>query len=254
MGGGKLKMGANKLEAFTIEVVNRKDIHEADYNPRKISEAARKKLQKFLKEHGSWCPLILNKRTMTLVSGHQRLSIMDTVLKKDDYELTMSVVDVDEKTEISGNVFMNNQSAMGEWDISALQDLHVIMPDIDFVKDFGFDESEIDIMLSDFIKKADTGDDQPLIDLVHEAKKSAEDFRQMKKEQRDKAKERDAENPQDAHELSSLDYTLTVVFPNNREKADFMRKIKKDPKEKFIKSTVLFDISKGVYNLSVLEK
>jgi ParB-like chromosome segregation protein Spo0J len=100
-------MGANKLEAFTIEVVNRKDIHGADYNPRKITESAKKKLRKFLKENGLWEPLILNKRTMTLVSGHQRLSIMDSLLRKDDYDLTMSIIDVDEKLEVSGNVFMN---------------------------------------------------------------------------------------------------------------------------------------------------
>jgi hypothetical protein len=72
----------------------------------------------------------------------------------------------------------------------------------------------------------------------------------MKKNQREKAKARDEDNPQDVHELSNLDYTLTVVFPNNREKADFMRKIRKDPKEKFIKSTIFYDISQGVYNLS----
>jgi hypothetical protein len=57
-------MGANELEKFTIEVINRKDIHGADYNPRIITEAAKKKLRKFLKENGLWSPLVLNKRTI----------------------------------------------------------------------------------------------------------------------------------------------------------------------------------------------
>ena len=106
-------MGANSLEAFTVEVVNRRDIHGADYNPRKIDDRAKKKLHRFLKDNGLWSPLVLNRRTMTLVSGHQRLSCMDAILRRDDYELTMSIVDVDEKTEVTGNIFMNNQEAMG---------------------------------------------------------------------------------------------------------------------------------------------
>jgi hypothetical protein len=96
------------------------------------------------------------------------------------------------------------------------------------------------------------------IDPVKEAKKEAgkskpqqemkpEDFRRMKAEQREKEKERQA----DRHELSDLDYTLTVVFPNNHEKRDFMRKIRKDPKEKYVKSTVLLDLYNRVYDISV---
>jgi len=242
-------MGANKLEKFEIVKVNRQDIHGADYNPRKITEAAKKKLRDFLKKNGLWQPLVINKRTMTLVSGHQRLAIMDSLLRKDDYDLTVSRVDVDEKTEVSGNVFMNNPSAMGEWDTFALQDLHSLFPDIDYEIDLGFDKSEIDIMLGDMFNDVDI--EAPLIDPVKEAKKlETEDFRQMKKNQRENTKNAD---PEDVHELSDLNYTLTVVFPNNREKADFMRKIKKDPKEKYVKSTLLFDISKGVYNLSPLD-
>jgi ParB-like chromosome segregation protein Spo0J len=243
---------ANKYEKFTVEQIKRCEIHGADYNPRKITEEAKKKLKRSLKEHGLVMPIVVNRRTMAIVSGHQRVSLLDDIIRKDDYPLTVAMVDVDEKEEAVLNVSLNNQSLMGEWDTFALQDIHNLFPDIDFVSDFGFDESDIDIMLGDFLK--DDAIEQPLIDPMNEAKKSAEDFRQMKKEQREKAKNKEEENPQDVHELSDLDYTLTVVFPNNREKADFMRKIRKDPKEKFVKSAVLFDISKGVYNLSALEK
>ena len=241
----------NKYEKFTIEQIKRNEIHGADYNPRKISEEAKKKLKKSLKEHGLVMPIVVNRRTMTIVSGHQRVSILDDVIRKDDYPLKVAMIDVDEKEEAVLNVSLNNESLMGEWDTFALQDLHTLFPDIDYVSDFGFDESAIDIMLGDILKADEP--ETPLIDPVKEAKKpEAEDFRQMKRDQREKARAGN-DDPKDVHELSDLDYTLTVVFPNNREKADFMRKIRKDPKERFVKSTVLFDISKGVYSLSAIE-
>ena len=245
-------MGANKLEKFEIVKVNRKDIHGVDWNPRKISESARKKLKAGLKKFGLVQPIIVNKRSMNIVGGHKRIEEMDTILRNDDYDLHVAMIDVDERGEVSLNVLLNNTSVMGEWDIFALQDLHRLFPDIDYVSDFGFDESEVDIMLGDFFKSEP---ETPLIDPMKEVKKlDTEDYRQMKKAQREKVKERENENPQDAHELSNLDYTLTIVFPNNRDKADFMSRIKKDPKEKFVKSTILYDISNGIYNLSAISQ
>lgn len=259
-------MGANKLEAFTIETVNRKNIHGADYNPRKISETAKKKLKTFLKENGLWQPLTINRQTMTLVSGHQRLAIMDSLLRTDDYDLTMSVVDVDEKTEVSGNVFMNNPSAMGEWDITALQDIANMFPDIDY-QNMGFDLSDIEVMqlekeaeeIYNLVKdpvseakksaKAETQGESPG-DTLEESEPAftADDFRDIKKKSRENAK---AENDAGMGSVDTVDYVLQVVFPNNHEKRDFMRRIRKDPKEKYVKSTVLLDIFNHVYDLSV---
>jgi hypothetical protein len=237
-------MAANKLEAFTIEIINRKDIHGADYNPRKITESARKKLRKFLKENGLWQPLVLNKRTMTLVSGHQRLAIMDSLLRKDDYDLTMSIVDVDEKKEVSRNVFMNNQSAMGEWDVFALQDIKEIFPEIDFEADMGFDESDINILLGK------QQEEQKLIEEQAQAEEfTADTFREAKKKSREKAK---AENHNgNSYNLAESDYVIQIVFPNNHEKHEFMKKIRKPEKEKYLKSSILLDIYNHVYDISV---
>ena len=240
-------MPANKLESFTIEIINRRDIHGADYNPRKITESAKKKLRKFLKENGLWSPLVLNKRTMTLVSGHQRLSIMDSLLRKDDYNLTMSVVDVDEKTEVSGNVFMNNQSAMGEWDIFALQDIKGIFPEIDFQADMGFDESDINILFGKQEAEQKLIEQQAIADDF-----TADSFREAKKQSRQKAK-KDNESG-DSYNLAESDYVIQIVFPNNHEKHEFMRKIRKPEKETYLKSTVLLDIYNHVYDISVFGK
>jgi hypothetical protein len=242
-------MRANKLEAFDIEVINRKDIHGADYNPRKITESAKKKLRKFLKEEGQLEPLTLNKRTMTLVSGHQRLAIMDTLLRRDDYNLTMSVVEKDEKSEVKCNVFMNNPSAQGEWDIMLLQDIKQQYPEIDYVEDMGFDQSDIDVMLLDTAKEEFDLVTDTISEAKKETKKAKEGYREAKKEARETAK---AENDLGMGAVDTIDYVVCVTFPNNREKREFMRKIRKPEKEKYIKSSILLDIQNGVYDISVL--
>jgi hypothetical protein len=264
MGGAKLKDrqpeetprktwkgNANEYERFWPERVKRSGIHGAPYNPRKISEAALKKLKQKIKKHGLVNPVTINRRTMNIVGGHQRIKDLDDLIRKPDYELTVAMIDCDEKEEATINVLLNNTSLQGEWDVFALEDLKNIFPDIDYTADFGFDESEIDIMFGDMFSGGASGEAEALTaDLMKEAKK-AEDFRAMKKEQREKAKDENAEGK--SFNLEDSDYTVTVVFPNNREKADFMRKIRKDAKEKYIKSSVIFDISNGVYNLSIFQ-
>ena len=232
-------MGANKLEAYEIEVVNRSDIQEADYNPRVIKENSRKKLVKFLKTNGLWSPLIVNKRNMTLVSGHQRLSCMDTVLRKNDYDITVSMIDVDEKTEISGNLFLNNVSAQGEYDPFLLEGIAELCPEIDFVIDAGFDQSDIDVLLGVAEGKETVSEE------IDEATKDK--FREIKKKDRESKKEANAESGD--YSLNDIDYTVSFVFPNNREKARFMENIRKPLNEKFLKSTILFDIYEHKFNL-----
>ena len=169
-------MGANKLENFEIVKVNRKDIHGADYNPRKISESARKKLRAGIKKYGIVQPVIVNKKTMNIVGGHQRITEMDTIIRKPDYELSITMIDVDEKNEVSINVFLNNQSAMGEWDTFALQDIKGIFPEIDFEIDMGFDVSDINILFGKQEKE------QKLIEEQTEAQEyTADTFREAKK-------------------------------------------------------------------------
>jgi hypothetical protein len=244
MGANELTTPANKLEKFTIEKVHRRDIRGADYNPRKISESARKKLRKKLRQCGLLQPIIVNKTTMNITGGHQRVGAMDAIMGTDDYYLTVAMIEVSEKEEAAINVFLNNPSAQGEWDIFALQDMKDIFPDIDFQIDMGFDESDVNIMFGK--QEADTK-------LMEEQSKAqeytADHFRNAKKETRENAK-RDNQRG-DSYNLAESDYVVQVVFPNNHEKREFMRKIKKPENEKFLKSTVLLDIYNQVHDISV---
>ena len=117
--GGKL----SKYQKFEVEVISRGEIHGADYNPRVISEDARKRLKRMLAKHGLVQPLVWNRRTGNLVSGHQRLSQLDQLERSQDYDLQVSVVDVDEREEKILNVQLNNPSMQGDWDMDKLNGL-----------------------------------------------------------------------------------------------------------------------------------
>lgn len=238
-------MGVNKLEKYEIKTIKRSEIHEADYNPRKISDSARKKLKRGMKTLGLLSPIIVNITTMNIVGGHQRISIMDEENKypEKDYDLTVAMVELSEQDEVKANVLLNNQGVMGEWDISALGSLKDIFPDLNFETDLGFDTSDIDIM---FGKSFQPVEKKEIEEKTAEFNK--DDFREMKREQRAKAKEENEENG--AYHLNDNDYAVTFVFPNNREKQKFMEKIHKPQKETHLKATILYDIYRQQYNLS----
>lgn len=115
------------MERFTIKAIDRSSIELADYNPRRISDSAKKKLRAGMTDLGLLAPLIWNEKTGRLVSGHQRLSILDEENRYPhhnlDYSITVSAVWLDEAEERAANVLLNNQAAMGEWDLGGLSEL-----------------------------------------------------------------------------------------------------------------------------------
>ena len=107
----------------------RSQINFANYNPRKITDKARKLLKKNLKERGLLGGIVFNLTTGNLISGHQRISIIDEVnrynpdTKENDYSLRVEAVEMDLKTEKEQNIFMNNKSVQGEFEDEMLRDL-----------------------------------------------------------------------------------------------------------------------------------
>jgi hypothetical protein len=127
----KRKTAINRSESAEIM---RSEIVFADYNPRRISEDARKTLRKGLKTFGLVGGIVVNKRTNTgkymLVSGHQRLTEMDAIqgYPGKDYPVRVEVVSLSDKEEKELNILLNNPGAMGEWDSDLLAKL---IPTID---------------------------------------------------------------------------------------------------------------------------
>jgi hypothetical protein len=113
----------SKFEKWTPFGVRRSLIKNAPYNPRVISDEAKKRLKENIKTVGLVQPIIWNKTTGNCLGGHQRLAVLDALEGRGDYFLTVAVVELDEKTEKEQNVFLNNTSAQGDWDIEALAKL-----------------------------------------------------------------------------------------------------------------------------------
>ena len=94
-----------RFQAFEAQELLRSQIQNAPYNPRRIGAKERGELKKKLRQVGLVETLVWNKRSGNLVSGHQRLSILDDLEGGRDYSLTMAVVDFDDITEKEINVF-----------------------------------------------------------------------------------------------------------------------------------------------------
>lgn len=141
-------MKENKIKQAEIREIKRSEINFAAYNPRNITEEARKALKANLKKIGLLGGVVWNEETGNLVSGHQRVSIMDDVNKYDpatnenDYVFRVEVAHLDEKTEKEQNLFMNNHKVQGEFDPEKLV---LMLEDID-LGNTGFDDFDLDIM------------------------------------------------------------------------------------------------------------
>lgn len=136
-------MAKTRHQAFTVETVNRRDIKIADYNPRSICARNRENLKEALADNGLVETLVVNRRTGTLVSGHQRLSVLDTLEAGTDYSLDVAMVDVDERTEAKLNVQLNQRNLQGEFDFESLERM---MDGFDFgALELGFDEHDIEM-------------------------------------------------------------------------------------------------------------
>ncbi len=115
--------------------VMRSLIDFADYNPRRISDEARKTLRKGLKAFGLVGGIIVNANRSdgryTLVSGHQRITEMDALqgFPGKDYPIRVDIVRLSDKEEKELNILLNNPNAQGEWDYEKLS---AILPAIDY--------------------------------------------------------------------------------------------------------------------------
>jgi hypothetical protein len=164
--GRRAPLADGSLERFEVERVHRSVIQGAPYNPRTINDVARRKLRKNLERVGLLQPLVWNRRTGNMVSGHQRLAQMDDLMGTSDYHLRVAVVELDEQTEKEQNVFFNNHQAMGDWDFEKLGDLFKAGLE---VVNTGFDVGDVkDLFGGDVLDAADLADLSNAVDKANE--------------------------------------------------------------------------------------
>lgn len=140
-------MQPTKTQKFRVECWQRESIKNAPYNPRTLDSYARKKLDKNLRKVGLLEPIVVNAKTGNIVSGHQRLACIDAIEGKSDYTIDVSVVELSPKQEREQNIFFNNPSAQGEWDLDKLGKL-LKCPDVE-LEATGFDPTDIQTMFDD---------------------------------------------------------------------------------------------------------
>lgn len=200
--------GISKYQTFETDTIHRKELKNAPYNPRVMDKGAKQRLREGLRKHGLVQPIIWNKRTGNVVGGHQRLQQLDALENGDDYELTVAVIDVDERDEAEINVQLNNTSMQGDWDFDMLADL---AEEYDFTfTDLGFSDTDIDILFDG---------DERFTDLFE-----TDDAAQVKGILGDIKNERSKMN-EHLKEEGALTWYAVIVFGDGDERKDFFKRI-----------------------------
>lgn len=249
-------MELSKYIKSQLVELNRSSIHLASYNPRKLSDESRKTLKRGIKKFGLVGGIVVNKRTgLTVVSGHQRLSVMDELQKfpDNDYRIRVDVIDVDEKQEKELNILMNNPNAQGTWDFDALAR---IVPDIDY-KDAGLTDADLNMIGVDFLLQTEEESSiayelenmmSPVVEQreAEKAERKAErDAEKAAQEEADRAakvahmkevKQQVKENAQ--RQAQDMDAYLMLSFDTFEAKAAFCQRFGYDPYDKFVKGEV----------------
>lgn len=244
-------MATKKLlnfENFEIEKINRVDIKKAPYNPRQIDEKNLSNLKKYIKKKKLLMPsIIINKKTGNLISGHQRLSVLDSLSKGADYQLTAIYVNMSQKDEVEANVKLNSSNLSGDWDVEKLFNLGQEFK-IDFEKDLAFESEEIDLMFSELDEyvNASFEEDKEVYTDYEESNKAK--LKEAKEKYRERMKVENAEG--DTIYSKDDNYTLTFIFKNNTEKEKFMKSIKEPKTELYLQSEILFDIYDHKFSLT----
>ncbi|HNR13918.1 MAG TPA: ParB/RepB/Spo0J family partition protein [Thermodesulfobacteriota bacterium] len=189
-----------KFEKYEIVEVTRDQLKNAPYNPRVIHPKNQKKLRDNIKRVGLVEPIVWNRRTGNIVSGHQRVAILDSLEKRMDYTLSVAMVDLDEKTEKEQNVFMNNPETQGGFDIEKLEVL--------------FESDQVDRELAGFdladqmqIFGTEQVDESEILELGNKLHAAIEQMAKVKQRSEDR---------------DGPDFYLVAVFRNNADRTAFM--------------------------------
>lgn len=242
----------NKIKQSETKILWRSEITPADYNPRKISDEARKKLKANIKKNGIIGGMVFNEQTKNLVSGHQKLSIADEVNKydietqKNDYQIKVEVINVDLKTEKELNIFFNSKSVQGEMDYSKLA---LIIPDID-VDLAGLDEIDLSFVEVEMPQMIDIDIPtfEPQAQKKEEIEEPKEESHQVEEKEDEPTKEEKKAKIKEIKEKAKEgavyegDPYLIISFDNYENKVFFLERFHLSGDTKFIKGEEFADM------------
>ena len=121
------------------------DMDRAKYNPRvdlRPGDDEYEKLRHSIDKNGMILPVVWNKRTNTVVGGHQRLAVLEN---NGEEFVEVSVVDLDEVQEKQLNIALNKTG--GDWEDAKL--LTLLQELGEDATETGFDPAEIEALTND---------------------------------------------------------------------------------------------------------
>lgn len=211
-------MAKSRYQNYDTETINRSEIKNAPYNPRIMDAKAKKRLKEGIAKHGLVSALTWNRRTGNLVGGHQRLEQLDSLEKDKDYELTVCVIDVDEREEAALNVQLNNPSMQGEWDFDKLANICEEF-DLDLKDDMSFTDTDIDLMFEGDDRFSQLYENET----TDKIRGALDDIKKARKEGQEKLKER-----------NSIEWYTVIVFENEEDRDNFHKEISIPKYEQYV--------------------
>ena len=226
------------FDGSEIKEVKRSEIRFHPRNPRMIDAEGKKALKRSMGNFGIIGGIVINKRNNNvLISGHQKVSLMDEKQKYDpenpetDYLLRVVVVDFDEKKELEALAALNNPTIGGKFDYQKLAEL---IPDIDY-KNAGLTEEDLSMIGVDYIFQTEeenkiSGD---LDDLMAGVNEEHQKDLARQREQREAIKQAQAQAnaQQDAQIQQNQEKT-------QEERIQHMKDVKADVKTKAIENAM----------------
>jgi hypothetical protein len=228
-------MAKTKLQKYEMVMLKRSEVKEHPKNPRVIDAKAQKALFEKMGQVGLLQPLVVNKRTGYLLSGHQRLAVMDKHERykdgKNDYALDVALVDLSEKDELAMLVFLNNPSAQGTWQTDLLAEINLELG-VSF-DEMGFDRLDVDLLFDGDSRFSELFTDNVE---VKETKASIEEIKAHRKESMERLKE-----------TNSAEFYFVVVCKDEKEKRELLKSMNIPAHENYVSGqAVPGAIDKGV--------
>lgn len=200
-----------KIKQSETIFIKRSQVHFAPYNPRKKNPKVVNELKRNFKKVGFLGGIVWNEETGNLVGGHKRVEALDLINGydgKNDYDIKVEKVNLDDKTEKEQNIFLNNKRVQGETDYELLSKL---LPDIE-KENAGIDDYDIDIVKS-IVPDFNFGDNEIIQNDFKELKGDKEQIKKLKKD----IKKQTSNNQQS--------FYFVVTFDSNDDKCEFLESI-----------------------------
>lgn len=215
-----MSTSSNYNQSETV-VIKRSNINFAPYNPKHHSDEAIKQIRQNIKSVAFLGGIVWNATTGNLIDGHKRVTALDVIHRydgdKNDYDVKVEKVELDEKTEKEQNIFQT--ASRTELDSELLA---ALIEEIDY-KAAGLSDDDlklIEVEVPDF-------DFTETID-------ATADFAKMKESKEERKKEMQKVRKANKQQMEGSNH-VTITFSDFESKAYFMERFGFDQYDEFIK-------------------